>query len=249
MMDRDLAGRFRAQTHAIGTITPSANVVVERITTAVLADFPEVSGHYSRVSVVGAQNPYTSDYDWDGMLSAARLLSHARPNAICWNGSKGGSLGFHVDRALCQRITAETGVPATTSTLATEALLRQGAVKAFGLVTPYEQAYQDKIIEVFAREGFRCAAEAHAGRVDNFSYCEVSDAAIVQMIESVAAARPDAIITYCTNFPAAPLVDDLERRLGIPIYDSVSIGVWGALRMAGIDPRRGHRWGSAFRNS
>ena len=36
---------YRRQTAAIGTITPSGNLVVERVTTAILADFPHVSGH------------------------------------------------------------------------------------------------------------------------------------------------------------------------------------------------------------
>ena len=63
----------------IGTITPSANVVVERVTTAVLADFPDVSGHFSRTEVVGAADRYTDDYDWSSMLRAAELLAHAAP--------------------------------------------------------------------------------------------------------------------------------------------------------------------------
>jgi len=43
------AGWYRLQTKAIGTITPSGNIVVERVTAAILADFPEVSGHFSRI--------------------------------------------------------------------------------------------------------------------------------------------------------------------------------------------------------
>jgi maleate isomerase len=237
---------FRRQTVALGTITPSANIVVERITAAILADFPHVSGHYSRVTVVGSKDNYAGDYDWDGMLGAAGLLGHARPDVILWNGSKGGSIAFDADRDLCARITALTGRPATTSTLGIETLFRRFGVERFGLVTPYGSAYQDKILQVFAREGYACAAEAHAGLSDNFSYCEIPDADIVAMVEEVAKSRPQAIITYCTNFPAAPLVADLEARLGIPIYDSVSIGVWAALVAAGVDVRPGRRWGSAF---
>ena len=48
------AGWYRLQTKAIGTITPSGNIVVERVTAAILADFPEVSGHFSRIPVFGS---------------------------------------------------------------------------------------------------------------------------------------------------------------------------------------------------
>ncbi|MET0745183.1 MAG: hypothetical protein ABWY78_17560 [Microvirga sp.] len=111
---------FRA---AIGVITPSANLVVERVTSAILSEFPEVSGHYSRTPVFGSADLFPDDYDWDGMLGAARLLAQARPDIIVWSGSKGVTLGFSVDRALCRRITDETSIPATTSTLALQAAL------------------------------------------------------------------------------------------------------------------------------
>ncbi len=244
-VDESLA-LFRSQTAAIGTITPSGNIVVERMAAAILRDFPMVSGHFSRIRVVGSTDAYSDDYDWDGMLGAAELLSHAKPNVICWNGSKGGSIGFDADRSLVARIEASTGIPACTSTLAIEELFRRNNVARFGLVTPYGAAYASKIPPHFAREGFACVAEAHSGLTDNFSYCTVPDAEIVAMIRGVAASAPDVIITYCTNFPAAHLAAALEAELGIPIYDSVSVGVWKALRLIGLPTTPGRRWGSAF---
>ena len=53
-------------------------------------------------------------------------------------------------------------------------------------------------------------------------------------------------MTFCTNFPAAHLVAPMEQELGLPIYDTVSIGVWDALRRAGVETARGARWGSLF---
>jgi len=51
----------------------------------------------------------------------------------------------------------------------------------------------------------------------------------------------------CTNFRGAPLVEDLEREIGIPIYDSVSATVWKALAMTGHDPASITGWGRLFR--
>ena len=231
------AGWYRQQTKALGTITPSGNIVVERVTTAILADFPEVSGHFSRIPVFGSSDSYKDDYDWDSMLGAARLLSHANVDVICWNGSKGASLGFDLEPVLCERITKETGITATTSILALYTVLRaRGATND----------YQAKVTSKFAKRGYPCVAEAHAGFSDNFSYCTVPDADIVAMIRAVAAAKPDAIVTFCTNFPAAHFIATMEQELRVPIYDTVSIGVWDALRRAGVETSRGARWGSLF---
>jgi maleate isomerase len=240
------AGWYRQQTKAIGTITPSGNIVVERVTAAILADFPEVSGHFSRTPVFGSSSAYANTYDWDSMMTAARLLSHAHLDVICWNGSKGASLGFVAEAELCDRITQETGVKATTSIRALDTVLRESGAKSIGLVSPHDDAYQEMVVKEFDKRGYRCIAEQHSGFTDNFSYCTVPDADIVAMVRKVAAAKPDAIVTFCTNFPAAHLVALLEQETGIPIYDTTSIGVWDSLRRAGVETGRGARWGRLF---
>src|SRR4051812_23152608 len=111
-----------------GTITPSSNVMVERITQAILRDVDNVSAHFARIPYFGAGDAFPDSYNWDGMLSAAKLLSHAKMDVICWNGSKGGTMGeavgFDRDRELCARFTDETGTLPCTSTLALDEALK-----------------------------------------------------------------------------------------------------------------------------
>jgi maleate isomerase len=237
---------YRVQRKTIGTITPSGNIVVERMTTAILADFPVVSGHFSRIEVVGSTDAYKDDYDWDGMMRAAELLSHAGPDVICWNGSKGGSIGLDADRRLCERITEATGRPATTSSLALLEAFASTGVHRFGLVTPYASDYAGRIPPHFLAQGYACVSQAHAGLSDNLSYCAVTDADIAAMVRAATAEQPDAIILYCTNFPGAHMVAELEAETGIAIYDSVSACVLKCLRLIGEPTVPGSRWGSLF---
>jgi maleate isomerase len=237
---------FNAPKHYIGWITPSANNVVERVTLGVLRDFPDVSPHFSRTSVVGATDPYPTSYDFDDMLLAARLLSHAQLDVIAWNGSKGGSLDFALDHDLVTRITKLTGAKSTTSTLAIDQVFREDGVKRFGLACPYVDSYRQRIVDTFGREGYECIAARNAGLSDNYSFSRISPDAIAGMLREVAKAKPQAIVTFCTNFPAAPLVAEMEEELGIPIYDTVTMAVWGALRQVHVDTRPGRAWGSVF---
>jgi maleate isomerase len=234
---------------AIGVVTPSGNTVVERVTTAILADIPGVSAHYSRTPVHGGSDAYPDDYDWEGMLGAARLLAHARPDVVVWNGSKGSNVGFDVDRDYCRRVAAETGLPATTSSLALEAVCRARGIRRVAVISPYGAAYQRKLVAGLEREGFSVAAEAHAGLADNLAYASIDDGAIAAMAERVAVARPEAILAWCTNFPAAYLVPALEARLGIPVLDSVALGLWHALVVAGVPTAGASRWGGVFRDA
>uniref|UniRef100_UPI003F72E254 aspartate racemase/maleate isomerase family protein n=1 Tax=Elioraea sp. TaxID=2185103 RepID=UPI003F72E254 len=139
--------------HAIGVITPSGNLVVERITTRLLHRFPTVSAHFSRIGVVGDRDPFPDSYDLDGMLTAARLLAHAKPDVILWNGSKGGSIGFAHDADLKCRIEDATGIAATTSSLALVEALATLDLRHVALVTPYAEAHQQRIAARMADEG------------------------------------------------------------------------------------------------
>ncbi|MGH8789728.1 MAG: maleate cis-trans isomerase family protein [Cupriavidus necator] len=237
---------FWAPKHFVGWITPSANTVVERVTLGILSEFPEVSPHFSRTSVVGAVDPYPLTYDFDDMLATARVLGDARLDVVAWNGSKGGSLDFALDRDLVARIEALTDAKSTTSTLAIEQVFQQDGITRFGLACPYVDAYRERIVRTFAREGYECVAARNAGLADNYSFSQIPPDRMVAMLRDVAAAKPQAIITFCTNFPAAPLVAEMEEELGIPIYDTVTMGVWGALNLLGIDTRAGRAWGRVF---
>src|SRR6187399_3008524 len=94
------AESYAAQRVFIGTITPSGNTVVERITLGIAREFPEVSMHFSRTPMFGARDPHPDGYGMEGVMAAARLLAHAQPGVLVWNGSKGAGIGFHHDRAL-----------------------------------------------------------------------------------------------------------------------------------------------------
>ncbi|MCW1840048.1 aspartate/glutamate racemase family protein [Prosthecomicrobium hirschii] len=232
---------------AMGVITPSANLVVERVTAAVLQSFPDISAHYSRSPVRGSRDPFPASYNLDGMLGAARLLGDASVEAIVWNGSKGASIGFAHDRDLAAAITRETGIAATTSVLAIDADLKWRGITRVGVVTPYRRDEQERLCAVLEAEGYRVVAEAHSGVADNLAYMRVPPAEIAAMVGQVAAARPEAVLTLCTNFPAAFQVAALEAAIGLPVYDTTLAGVWAGLVAAGIDTRPGAPvWGRMF---
>ena len=147
---------------------------------------------------------------------------------------------------LCETITRETGIPTTTSVLALNEVMRATGVTRFGLVTPYLHDVQARVVATYRRHGLKCVAERHLNDPGNFSFSEVTGAQITAMVREVAAAKPDCITTFCTNLRAAPLVDALERDTGTPVYDTVSVALWKALRVTGVDTERVVGWGRLF---
>lgn len=232
----------------LGMLTPSSNTALEPITTAMVAGLPEVSAHFSRFKVteIALSSKALAQFDNSEILRAAELLAHAKVDAIGWNGTSSGWLGFEADIRLCEQITAATGIPATTSMLALNEILEQRNVKKLGYVTPYLDDVQARILENYARLGIACQGERHLGLQDNFSFSEVPVSQLEAMTRDVARDRPDAITIICTNLKLAPSVAKLEQETGIPIYDTIATVVWKCLRLAGVDTRRVTAWGSLF---
>jgi maleate isomerase len=232
----------------LGMLTPSSNTVLEPVTTAMLHDVPEVTAHFSRFKVteIALSGPALAQFDDAEILRAAELLAHARVNVIAWNGTSSGWLGFARDVALCQRITAATGIPACTAMLALNEVLERTGAKRIAFVTPYLDDVQARINANYEKAGYTVVADRHLGIQDNFSFSEIGADRIRAMTGEVAAAKPDAIAIVCTNMRGAPLAHELESQHGIPVYDTVATTVWKSLQVAGVEPKRVKGWGRIF---
>ncbi|HMQ93813.1 MAG TPA: aspartate/glutamate racemase family protein [Amaricoccus sp.] len=232
----------------IGVLTPSSNTVLEPLTSAMIADLPDVSAHFGRFSVteISMNEGSQSQFELENPLAAARLLADARVDAIVWSGTSASWLGFERDRDLCARIAAETGIPAGSSVLAINDLFAAAGVKTFGLVSPYVEDVQERIVANYARNGLQCVAERHLNETVNYAFAEFDEATIAAQIRAVAETGPDAITVMCTNMRGARIVPELEAELGIPIFDSTAAAVWTGMKLAGDDPARIRSWGRLF---
>jgi maleate isomerase len=221
----------------LGMLTPSSNTVLEPATYALLADAPGITAHFQRLRVLSItlDGGSTGQFDPAPMVAAAEMLADAKVQAICWNGTSGSWLGLEADRTLCAAITAATGLPCTTATLALHDALHALGAKRIGLVTPYLASVQDAILANLRAEGFTPAAERHLEDPGNFSFAEHPDALVTRLVQEVAAEGCDAIAIHCTNFRGLAAAAEVT---GAAVLDSVAVALWGALRAAGADPAR-----------
>ena len=233
----------------LGMLTPSSNTTLEPVVSRMLAGVRGVTGHFGRFKVteIALSARALGQFEDEPMLAAAGLLADAHCHSICWNGTSAGWLGFDADRRLCDAITARTKIPACSSVLAIDEIFRRTGVKRYAMVSPYTDDVIAKIGENFGREGYACAAEQHLGLHVNFSFSEVEADTIAGMVRGVAAAKPDAILVFCTNMDGASLAEPLERDLGIPVYDTIATAVWSSMRVAGVDPALVRDGGRLFR--
>jgi maleate isomerase len=232
----------------LGVLTPSSNTALEPLTSALAAALPQCTAHFSRFTVteIALSDQALGQFDDSKILQAAELLADARVDVIAWSGTAAGWRGFDTDRRLVARIRERTGIPAVTAVLALNELLALRGLRRLGLVTPYTPDVQQRIVANYAALGVEVVAEQHLGIRVNHDFALVPPAQLRQMIDTVAVARPQAITTFCTNLHAAPLAEAVEAAHDIPLLDTVSTTVWGALRALGADPAQVRGWGQLF---
>ena len=136
--------------------------------------------------------------------------------------------------------------PSTTAVLALHELLALQGVTRLALVTPYTADVQQRIVDNYRTIGIEVVAERHLGISVNHDFALVEPEHLLALMREVAAARPQAITTFCTNLRAAALAERVEAELDIPLLDTVSTTVWGQLRAAGADPSQVRGWGRLF---
>ena len=221
----------------LGVLTPSSNTVLEPVTSAIVAELPGVSAHFARfrVTEISAGARSAAQFELEPVLAAARLLVDARVDAIVWSGTSAGWLGIERDAALIEAIERETGVRAGAAVSAIDALLAAFTATRIGLVTPYVDEVQSRIVDNWAARGISCVAERHLGLSVNFEFATVTPARLEAMIEAVAVEGVEAVVVLCTNLDGARAAVRAENALGLPVIDSTAAAAWRGLRLAGID--------------
>ncbi|KIW02456.1 uncharacterized protein PV09_06266 [Verruconis gallopava] len=256
----------------LGIIVPSSNTSLEPLTQAIVDSIStplrQVTVHFTRIRMtqLDLSTRSAAQFAQSAFVPAAQLLADAkasrpsthptpfpaqplpRVDAIGWSGTSAGWLGFSQDEQLCELVTRRFGVPATTSTLALNRVLRLARVERLGLVTPYTSDMNQLIMRNYAEIGFPIAPERekHLGITENGEIGSVGEERLTSMVRDVVDAGADAVTTFCTNWNAAHLVDGWEKQFDVPVFDSVATVVWDLCRMTEVDMSGAGSWGRMF---
>lgn len=215
----------------LGFITPSSNTALEPAVSALVRG--QATAHFARVRVtrIGLDDSSDDQFDGSTMQDAAELLADGRPDALAWAGTSGSWLGVDRDRALCRRLTAATGVPATTSTLAVLAACQAYGARRLGIVSPYTAEVSARIAKELDHNGFDVTSQQYRGLSDNFEFAEMGTPALTEMVRH-AADGADAVVVLCTNVDGVAVAARAGAQIGLPVFDSIAATVWHAMAVA-----------------
>jgi len=241
-----------AKCRKIGFIIPSSNTAVEPIARAIIESYQDknIICLFTRVKFqsLDTHAAPTPIFSAEMILEAARLLADAECHAVIWSGVSGQWIGGKLEGE--QQLTylrSTLGRPFGTTTVAIEQALGWIGATRISIAVPYSEAHVAKVADFYRESGYHVLATERLPDTPE-NDCRVagcSDEDIKAVIRRCAVPKSQAIVVSCTHWPAAPLVEELEKELGVAIIDSISATVWHAMAKAGLaDNITG--WGRLF---
>jgi len=214
-----------------GILIPSTNTTCE-IEFCRLA--PDLQVHTARLGKDGT-TPFSPSLDAD-VAYQAKLLGHARVEAIALAQTSASLFADDYDAATVKRMTEASGVPSLTSAQAIGRALRALGASRIAIATPYWP-------EVIARArryyetnyGMTVVAAESLGATDSYAIGKM-DAGIAQAALA-RIDRPDveALVVPGGNFPTQDQIGPWEQQFGKPVITTNQAALWAVLRAMRID--------------
>ncbi|KAK9344075.1 Asp/Glu/Hydantoin racemase-domain-containing protein [Lipomyces starkeyi] len=236
----------------VGFIVPSSNTALEPITVSMGSQVADrVSFHFSRVTVqtLDTDEKSVGQFNTDKMVASAVLLNDADLDAILWNGTSGSwsGRGLQADVTLSAEMDTATGLPSSTSTLAQIEVLEQYGVKRFSLAGPYVDGPTQGLVNFYKGLGYDVVKTSQMNERANVAFANTPLSRIKELIREADSPEAECIVVACTNWPVALVIDEMEAEIGKPIYDSICVTLWKALRMVNVKVPI-HGWGRLLRD-
>ncbi len=177
---------------------------------------------------------------------AALELADLNASAICFCCTSGSFIkGAGYDVELAERIKKVTGAPATATSVAVVEALRLLGLTRVAMVTPYEDAVNEREvafldsygIEVVKFRGLgigpRLPMFPLAGR--SVSHIGLQEPSVAyNLAKKVMTPEAEGLFISCTNFRTIEVLDALERELEVPVVSANQATFWSAMRLAGV---------------
>jgi maleate isomerase len=230
----------------IGVVIPSTNTTVEPEFDAMRPH--DVTNHVARIMV--AEQPQRDDTEQLRVLDSIepdllpaidRVITCAPAIVVMgmslptfWDGLVGSE-------ALRDRLQARARVPVVLGSQACLAALeRLTPGKRLAILSPYQPVGNQQVERFFREAGYDVIALRSFLSPSMRSIADVGTDRMIEMLKTLAALNPDAVVQAGTNLPMIDLAAEAERWLGLPVLAINTVSYWQALRMSGItDPVRG----------
>jgi maleate isomerase len=206
--------------------TPGVSVLMTRSPTAL--DFAEGLSPAERHEAMANST---------GLEDAARTFAHVDVGCVayaCTGASFSRGVGY--DAELIERISRVAGSPATTTTTALVAALRELGIHKLAVAAPYGDDVCARMRRFMTDSGFEVVRLENLGLV-TLEIGRVTPEEVYALGRRAMVSEADGLLIACTALRTIEVLGALEQDLGKPVVSANQATIWHALRIAGLEAR------------
>lgn len=151
----------------------------------------------------------------------------------CTTGSMVGGRGY--DRKLIDQMEDSSGIPALTTTTAILDAFTALDIHSLSILTPYIESLNEMEKSFLAAEGISTVAISGLGRLHDIPFTRPEE--MYELAMNQGSCGADAVFLSCTGIVAIPIIERLEKELGVPVLSSNQATLWRTLRKIGYSKR------------
>ena len=177
-------------------------------------------------------------YTRNTLDSLAPFLSQRLKLVVHGCTAAGFLAGPAASARIIEAMRAESGAVVVGTGAAMADILKHEGVRETAVVTPYLEAVNDGLRAYLASAGiaievlhsFECRTTEELGRIN--------EAQVMDLALRTVTPRSQALFIACSQLPTRGILEPLRRKLGIPVWSSISATGWAAARAMAGNPVR-----------
>lgn len=213
----------------VGLILPSVNVLMEPEFNKLRLE--GINFYATRVLLTETTPEALIAMEKD-LDKAIELIASVKPDAVAYACTSGSFIGgMDWDKSIAQRIQAEIGCPAITTSAAMIEALKAVKVKRLAVLTPYIDRINEKEKQFFEDNGFEVVAIEGMQITDAEILHSKTPEEIYRWALELDRDDADGLFISCTDFRGMEVIQKLEDKLGKPVVTSNQATLWWLLNV------------------
>ncbi|WP_300344492.1 maleate cis-trans isomerase [Nesterenkonia sp.] len=168
--------------------------------------------------------------------ACTRLLAEHSPDALMWACTSGSFVfGWQGAQEQARRLTIETGLPASSTSLAFVRALGTLGIGRVAVAASYPAELAEHFRSFLAEAGIEVTGFTSHGIFTAGEVGHLGLAQMVQMVRSADSPEAEAVLVPDTAMHSLQRVEQLEEAVGKPVLTANQVTVWEGMRLAGHD--------------
>ena len=230
----------------IGLITLSSDYIMERDFISVCKNLP-LNIFVNRIK---NYNPLTKENllkMHDQIESVTKnILPNEKINTVAY-GCTSGTIAIGREKVKEKIQLAKPGCYVSTPITAAIKAFSKMKIKKIAIFTPYSKNLNETVFEYFSKEGIEILSSASFNLDTDKDIGKIDPNYLLDILTKMETANAEALFVSCTALPVLQILDELEKKIKIPVFSSNQTLIWDSIRSVGCKIAI-HGYGNLLRN-